>query len=258
MNKEKSFIRAGWDKIPLPDQAKRILIIVIIAVFSLIFLRSILVPETFGELGHFRSSAIDYAASLPISYTGETACIDCHDDVGVDKSMSYHRLLSCEVCHGPGVKHAEDDPEEYPLTPSTDRNFCLRCHSYNASRPTGFPQIDPILHNVVDNCIDCHDPHQPDPPDTPEECGSCHGNIARTKAISPHATIQCIRCHSTPEEHKTTPRIFTVEKPINREFCGDCHSMNADSPGNIPRISLDEHEKEYLCWQCHYPHYPEK
>ena len=31
----------------------------------------------------------------------------------------------------------------------------------------------------------------------------------------------------------------------------------ADSPAEIPRVDLASHAGRDLCWQCHYPHFPE-
>jgi ribosomal protein S27AE len=52
-------------------------------------------------------------------------------------------------------------------------------------------------------------------------------------------------------------RAFLPKKPTSREFCGTCHSKEAKSPREIPRIDLTTHGGRYLCWQCHYPHFPE-
>jgi hypothetical protein len=138
-----------------------------------------------------------------------------------------------------------------------DRAFCVRCHAYNASRPTGFPQIDPATHNAPMPCVGCHDPHAPVPPVVPGDCGACHGSMARQKAVSRHAALSCTTCHPTPEAHKVSPRTARPGKPVERAFCGGCHAEDAESPGYIPRIDLQAHNPRYLCWQCHYPHMPE-
>lgn len=249
----------GWNAIPLPDQVKRLIIIFVIIISGYFIIRQQFVPETFGELGHYRTAAVDSAASLPISYMGESSCVEsCHSDVYELKSQSYHSGVSCEVCHGPAAKHGEEDPETYKLTQPKERGFCPLCHNYDASKPTGFPQIDPRIHNPVEPCMNCHNPHDPKPPHVPEECSACHGVIARTKAVSHHTAVPCTRCHEAPDEHNVNPRAFIPSKPQNRSFCGGCHSFDADSPKEIPRIDLETHEIGYLCWQCHYPHYPEK
>jgi len=164
--------------------------------------------------------------------------------------------VQCEVCHGPAAAHADDPDSGMPPAPR-DRSKCPLCHGYNPSRPTGFPQIDPQSHNPSQSCITCHRPHQPVTPNVPEECSACHGEIARTKAVSPHAQLACTRCHQAPEEHKVHPRLAVAEKPRTRALCGECHAKGADAPAQIPRISMGSHGNGYVCWQCHYPHHPE-
>lgn len=251
-------LRHIWTKIPMPDQVKRLILIAAVIITGYFIIRQNLIPDTYNGREGYQAAVAESAASLPISYIGENVCRDCHYEIGQMKSGSYHKGVTCEVCHGPGAEHVEIDPETVKLSRPTDRGFCALCHGYNATKPTGFPQIDLALHNPVEPCMACHDPHDPTPPHVPQECRACHGEIARTKAISPHTSIDCTRCHETPEEHKINPRSATPNKPQTRDFCGSCHSYGADSPAGIPRIDLESHETGYLCWQCHYPHHPEK
>ncbi len=249
-------IRFGWGLISLPDQVKRLIFIFVLLLIGWFAIRSRLVPETFGEKGHYRRAALEANAALPVAYVGQSDCVLCHEDVGDLKRKSYHRSVTCEVCHGPGAAHLED-PETNLLFQPKERGLCTLCHGYNSSKPTGFPQIDPMLHNPNDPCMMCHNPHDPKPPHTPAECGACHGEIARTKSVSHHASLACTLCHETQEIHKENPRLAIPGKPQSRAFCGTCHGETADSPKHIPRVELDSHGNGDLCWQCHYPHYPE-
>ena len=141
------------------------------------------------------------------------------------------------------------------------RGYCPLCHGYDPFRPSGFPQIDPVVHNPLQPCIGCHSPHEPEPPQTPEECGACHGHIARIKAVSHHALLACTVCHETAEEHKISPRMSRPSKPSSRSVCGGCHAPEAVRPQEIvpeiPRVDMATHGERYVCWQCHYPHFPE-
>ena len=247
-------IRLKWNK--LPEQVKRISIIVILLVFSLVFARNLLIPSDFGEHGHYRSGALEEFADIEIKYAGQEKCNECHDDIYEEKAMSYHQNVSCEVCHGPAAEHAESPDEITPPAPR-ERSYCPICHEYLSSRPTGFPQIISASHNPIKPCIQCHNPHDPKPQHTPEECAACHGEISRSKSLSHHNYIPCIQCHETPAEHKIQPREFLPSKPKNREFCGTCHSEEAVDKQGIPKIDMETHEKRYVCWQCHYPHLPE-
>ena len=158
--------------------------------------------------------------------------------------------------HGPSADHAEDPTEHAPLVP-TERKACLSCHGYLPSRPTGFPQVLEDVHNPMEACMECHDPHDPTPPDVPELCSACHTSIERTKSVSHHWSLDCETCHDAAPEHRENPRSFLPRKPTERSFCGQCHATDASSAAGIPRVELSTHGGRYLCWQCHYPHYPE-
>lgn len=240
----------------IPDQIKRLSVPFALLIVALVGMRYLLVPKSFGKYGHYRADAVDGIAGNEIRYAGHEACAVCHTDVTQTKSNGYHRSVSCEVCHGPAQAHIDDPTGVKPPAPR-ERGYCPLCHGYLASRPTGFPQIIPATHNPVKPCYTCHNPHDPKPPHVPEECSACHAGIARTKAVSSHSELPCIRCHDTPKKHMTEPRNFRPKKPMNREFCGGCHAVGASSPAHIPRVDPAGHYTKYLCWQCHYPHLPE-
>lgn len=241
----------------LPDQVVRLGTLFVLAGAALILARQRFVPQTFGEIGHYRAAATESAASKEIRYAGAMVCVECHSDLGEAKSRSYHRTLSCEVCHGPAANHPEDPEGHKPAIPRERGEACLYCHDYLPSRPTGFPQIVETQHNPMEPCIGCHDPHDPTPPAIPGSCTACHGQIARTKAVSHHGRLDCQTCHETPSGHLEAPRSYLPKKPVQREFCGGCHAQGAGSDADIPRVDLLSHGGTYLCWQCHYPHFPE-
>ena len=239
-----------------PDQVVRVAILFVVIGVATILVRSQFIPESFGELGQYRADAIELVANQDIKFAGWQICVVCHFEQGEVKTRSYHRTLSCEVCHGPANDHVEEPDTIQPLIP-TGREACLYCHSYLSSRPTGFPQIVEIDHNPRQACITCHDPHDPTPPEIPGSCSACHAQIARTKAVSHHSSLDCETCHEIAPEHRQAPRAYLPGKPTEREFCGKCHASDAESPREIPRVDLSTHGEMYLCWQCHYPHYPE-
>ncbi len=238
-----------------PDQLIRLAIVFATLIGGVIALRTFALPPALKETGIQRPSAIKREIAKPISYAGATACRDCHEDKYEEKQAGKHRNLSCETCHGASSKHAEDPTSVKPYAPR-DRSFCPRCHAYDPARPTGFPQINPAIHNPLKACITCHLPHAPEPPQTPQECSACHQEIARTKAVSSHALLECTTCHETPEQHKIAPRSVKPSLPSTREFCGTCHAKESANP-EAPKIDIATHYEKYLCWQCHYPHSPE-
>ncbi|GAB4366038.1 MAG: hypothetical protein Kow0042_05660 [Calditrichia bacterium] len=248
------FMGNFWKKIP--EQIRRLSLLIIILIVVFLIVRALLVPEDFGEYGHYRASSLKEIAAQDIHYAGHEVCGECHDDVREMKETGYHKNVACEVCHGAGATHTEA-PDEVRLQAPQGRGYCPLCHEYLPSRPTGFPQIVTASHNPMKPCITCHDPHDPKPPVPPKECDACHAEIARTKSLSHHVYVPCTRCHQAPEEHKVQPRLFLPRKPEGREFCGGCHATEEPEFKGVPQIDLETHNPRYVCWQCHYPHLPE-
>jgi len=239
----------------MPQQLTRLLLIFAVLASGLALARHLLLPETFGERGYYRTAAVEGILKQPIMYAGRERCALCHTQIATAHANARHQSVACEACHGPAAAHTEA-PTDNPLPVPRERGYCSLCHGYDPSRPTGFPQIDPVAHNPLQACVSCHNPHQPEPPHIPEECSVCHGAIARTKAVSVHVLLPCTRCHTTPRKHKITPRVARADKPQSREFCGSCHAVDARGPKETPRVDLETHHRRYLCWQCHDPHHP--
>ena len=237
----------------MPQQVVRLLSVFLVALVGFVVMRYVLVPDTFGDIGHYRAAAIDSVVATEKKYAGHEECALCHGIIAETRLASNHSGVRCEACHGPAAAHVAAPMDISPDIPR-ERDFCTLCHEYNASRPTGFPQIDPVAHNPLISCISCHDPHAPEPPVTPEECSACHGQIARQKAVSHHASLPCTTCHQAPEQHKIDPLSVRPTKPDERAFCGACHAQGIDG---ITQIDLRSHNPSYVCWQCHYPHFPE-
>ncbi len=240
----------------MPSQAKRLLLLFAIAIAVLLLLRHLLVPESFGRYGHYRANAVGDVASAKLHYAGHLVCRECHEDIAAVKTSSMHAPVACEACHGPGYAHTQD-PTTYKLSAPRGRKRCAYCHSYDASRPTGFPQINPAQHGGDDPCITCHNPHQPESALKVEDCEACHAEIAKAKSTSHHKTLHCTTCHGTQRGHPSDPKKVRADKPRTREFCGQCHGEDAQSPKRIPRVDMSTHGEDYVCWQCHYPHFPE-
>ena len=144
----------------MPVQARRLLVLFAVAIGGFLVVRHFLLPESFGMYGHYRAKAVDFVASQPLEYAGHLACSDCHEEVAALKSASKHAVVACEACHGPAASHASDPTESKPQRP-TERKHCGLCHYYEASRPAGFPQIDPADHGDQERCVSCHNPHSP-------------------------------------------------------------------------------------------------
>ena len=236
----------------IPEQALRILTLFIVLTAVLFVVRQFIIPPELKDTDLQKISSMEREAAREVKYAGTHICGECHEKEKNIKKSGYHRDLSCESCHSAAQKHTENPTEVKPSSPRK-RDYCSYCHTYNSSRPTGFPQINPHTHNPMRPCITCHNPHNPVPPKVPGSCAACHAHIERTKVASYHALLECTVCHTTPEKHKTTPRVVSPTKPDKREFCGKCHDKSTRIKG-VPTVDMATHGEKYVCWQCHYPH----
>ena len=130
------------------------------ALLLFLVLRSVLVPKSFGQYGHYRADALkDITAKDPV-FAGQKACEECHSDVVEMKKAGKHAGVHCEACHGALANHAADPASVVPQLPDT-AVLCARCHQENLAKPTGFPQVDAKEHSGGEKCKNCHVPHDP-------------------------------------------------------------------------------------------------
>lgn len=123
--------------------------------------RKVLVPEGFGELGHFRTGAIADNRAPKLVHAGRAACAECHSEEPDRLKTGGHRGVGCEACHGALGAHAAGETDEKPARPDAGK-LCLGCHRQSVSKPAGFPQVDPKEHgDGSGSCGGCHDPHAP-------------------------------------------------------------------------------------------------
>jgi hypothetical protein len=148
-------------KFYIPPQLKRLSLAFAIFITLFILLRKLLVPDTFGQYGHYRGASLSDNALPEIHFSGQKACLECHQDIEDLKQADVHSGIHCETCHGPGQKHVLSGEASDILRPGS-REFCGVCHDKNAAkRNDAIIQIKLSEHNTDKNCIECHNPHQP-------------------------------------------------------------------------------------------------
>lgn len=148
-------------KIYIPPQIKRLAFFFVIFVGLFILVRWMLVPESFGDYGHYRANSLIDNAAFENHYAGQESCMACHQDVAELKDYDLHSDLTCETCHGPGQAHV-NAPETVDVLLPSGREFCGLCHSLNAARPSRYiNQVDLSDHNTDRDCMYCHNAHQP-------------------------------------------------------------------------------------------------
>jgi hypothetical protein len=241
----------------LPELVTRLGFVIAVIVAAVLLLRFVVLPPSMFSARPHQAAAAVREMAKPVRHAGVAACRECHEEQFQEKYGGAHRNIGCENCHGPAAAHAADKSAPRPPRPR-EREFCLACHGYDASRPNGFPQVDPQQHKPRKKCLSCHEAHDPVPPETPQDCGGCHGRIARIKALSTHALLECSSCHAVDERHMTEPRSALPTKPDSREVCGHCHGADATDPAaSRVKVDLASHGGTYVCWECHYAHLPE-
>ena len=148
-------------KFYIPPQITRLAIAFAIFIALFLIIRKILVPESFGQYGHYRGDSLNDYAKFEIHYAGQQACLECHQDVEDMKQSDVHKTIRCETCHGPGLKHVES-ADAADIQKPNSREFCGVCHEKNSARRIdAVNQIMLSEHNTGKNCIECHNPHQP-------------------------------------------------------------------------------------------------
>ena len=243
----------------IPEQIGRLAIVNGVLITAALVGRFYVIPRTLIETDVHWASTVQRQTAIPVKFAGAASCQECHTDVAEKKATSFHKNLSCEGCHGPAARHAEEPSVMAPVAPR-GRAFCPVCHEYDAARPTGFAQVNATAHNPLKECVSCHNPHDPVPPTVPRECSACHAQIERTKALSRHALLECTTCHQATPAHRSSPRTAIPTRPTTREFCGGCHGAGTaakSAPAEAPRVDIALHGGRNLCWECHYPHLPE-
>lgn len=169
----------------MPQHIKRLIGAFAVVIFLFLVLQQVLTPKSFGKLGHYRADAITENGMKEMHYAGSAVCAKCHEEAQTDKALGLHAQLQCEVCHGPGLKHAlhadkfkdKELPDSLKLHKPDQRKDCALCHQLNAARikivfdtinNSMIHQVNTLKHNPVDKntkeelrCIECHNPHQP-------------------------------------------------------------------------------------------------
>lgn len=149
-------------KFYIPPQLKHLLpaFLVFILLFSIG--RRAIVPDTYGEYGHYRAASMDEIADTPLNYAGHESCEECHPEIAENKEYDVHSEINCETCHGPGLAHAQN-PKDIRIHVPAGREFCGLCHGLIEDGSRDFVnQVDITQHHTERKyCTDCHNPHQP-------------------------------------------------------------------------------------------------
>ena len=134
--------------------------VILLGLVLFMVVRRAVIPKDFGRYGHYRPGALELVRGHAIAYAGQQQCVLCHEDEGKVRAQGKHAHVSCETCHGPLAKHAEDPAALKPQLPVV-ATLCVRCHEKDTTKPRTFPQVISAEHSGGMACNDCHKPHNP-------------------------------------------------------------------------------------------------
>ena len=163
----------------MPKHIIRLLLLIAILGAAILGARAIFVDKSFGIYGHYRADAVaEIAADAPI-YQGAASCESCHRERYTMWSKGVHKVVTCETCHGAGVKHQTTKPAATAdqrmhgriaagrldhvnlATPTDTVKLCTLCHEKMPGRPATQRQIEVSRHAPGMQCTVCHNPYSP-------------------------------------------------------------------------------------------------
>ncbi len=185
-----AFMRDTW-------HLQILLLLIILGAAGFLALRTQMVPESYGErsgrYGPYRAAALDELAAQPMVLHSDATCLECHEDVGEERTDALHKTVSCMHCHGLGREHvvqarkaaesselSVEPAEEWDgdfltkvdLYVAKDRAACLVCHETIVGMPKKFMQI------IVDEHLDDMGAEEPESRETCLECHGPHDTLA--------------------------------------------------------------------------------
>lgn len=225
-------------------------------------------------------------------FVGQEMCLECHDDHATDQYNVhtrlasfevYNHLIGCEMCHGPGSLHAEEeDPELIICFGELDEEVasavCEKCHNngeHSAWMGSDHPENDVY-------CLDCHRVHYNEEKnllvDDDENvlCATCHQDIkAKGYLMShhpyPEGKMTCSDCHNVHGTDNLEEGLIRTDETLN-SLCLECHARyqgpfifehqpviedctSCHDPHGTVANNLLIQQEPFLCLQCHEAHF---
>ncbi len=148
-----------------------LLSIIVLAGGGLLF-KALLVPDSFGVYGYYRTDAIAEAAVVPIRHGTNDSCFKCHSYEAKTHKKGHHKTISCEFCHGTWADHVDKGKKIGALPVKKEKEIttlCLRCHnteikarSEEVIKTVAMPNhLKDQNVKLTHNCNQCHHVHAP-------------------------------------------------------------------------------------------------
>ncbi len=197
----------------MPKHIVRLLVLMVLFGAVAYGAKQYFTTASFYRYGHYRGNSVAEIASEKPKFQGSAFCAPCHVAQstawasGVHHNVAQHKVVQCEVCHGPAGGRAvpknpyiaastgPTHPTNLKMSIPTDTaRLCTLCHERIAGRPAQQPQIVVAEHAGSLQCTTCHDPHSPMTIAGAVPAGAAAGDAAAGQAT---ATV-CATCHSAP------------------------------------------------------------
>lgn len=98
-------------KLKNDSHVKRAFALLIIAGLLAFAVRQLLLPATFGTIGHYRTASLKDILTQDPVYQSKAACVQCHEDNFNLHEKDVHYGVQCENCHGPANNHISETEE---------------------------------------------------------------------------------------------------------------------------------------------------
>jgi hypothetical protein len=209
---------------------------------------------------------LEEAMSRPVGLPEIKRCFSCHSaGSAIGERFDTSKLtagVTCEACHGPGLKHATAmqasalqqgagdeegkrlifDPAR--LSPGDSVDFCGACHgAWWDIKLTGIHGLSKVRaqpYRLMSSkcwgsgdpritCIACHDPHEPvseDAGNYDQKCLACHAATPEAKLTKDHSGRAC----SIGSKNCTTCHMPKIEVPEMHHTFAD-HRIRIVRPG---------------------------
>jgi cytochrome c553 len=199
-----------------PKHIVRLLLLLSGALLFAYSAKVFLTDPSFYEYGHYRADAVPELAEGELVYKGSESCRECHSERNSDWSVSSHKAVQCEVCHGTDQECPDTEGKRIP----TDTiRLCSTCHEAMPARPASQPQIvvgeHPFADGEIMQCIECHNPHTPGPVLREEDTLAADSQAAEAGPAMPESATKCAKCHGKRGEGiKKNPALAGLEAAV--------------------------------------------
>jgi hypothetical protein len=207
------------------------------------------------------------------AFPTSNTCDGCHFTGYMSKGKRIEPTISCESCHGPASKHAEDP--ESPIykaslsDPIRSNEVCLQCHMRNRDKrletqnlkikdlwmdakdyPSGYEPGKPLINYKLPAPFSLGKETKEFWANGAAKKNRTQGNEYIHDRMYAHG-ITCINCH---DPHKLTN---TAQRPEGNDGCMKCHSFGSIIGPHQNTLEAHTHHKAdsigSSCIECHMP-----